>query len=83
MTVYRPRTIKREYRTRRKTGDQRALHRRETVEAGAMPARILRSLLRARIEALRPSYAPEAAKVVEASERARIRRWANIMERRA
>lgn len=83
MTVYRPRTIKREYRTRRKAGDQRALHVRETVEAEAMPASILRGLLRARIEALLPEHALEVAKVAEASERAHIRRWASFMERRA
>lgn len=67
----------------RKAGDQRALHVRETVEAEAMPASVLRGLLRARIEALLPEHALEVAKVAEEDERAHIRRWASFMERRA
>jgi hypothetical protein len=51
----------------RKDGDRRALHVIETVEAEAMPAGILRNLLRTNIEALLPERALEVAKVEEES----------------
>jgi hypothetical protein len=53
----------------RKPGDRRALHITETVEAEAMPAGILRALLRDAIEALLPADALAITKVAEASER--------------
>ena len=53
----------------RKAKDRRSLHVKETVEAEAMPAAMLRKLLRNRIEALLPARALEVAKVAEASER--------------
>jgi hypothetical protein len=53
----------------RKEGDKRSLHITETVEAEAMPAGIMRSLLRRQIEALLPDNALAVAKAAEASER--------------
>lgn len=53
----------------RKAGDKRALHVKETVEAEALPATILLSMLRAFIEAYLPEQAIEVARVAEASER--------------
>lgn len=49
----------------RKLSDRRALHIRETVEAEAMPARILRQLLRDRIESYLPDRALAVARVEE------------------
>jgi len=51
----------------RKKSDRRALHIDETVEAEAMPAHALRSLLREEIEALLPPRALKVAKVSEES----------------
>jgi hypothetical protein len=53
----------------RKTGEKRATHIERTVEAEAMPAGIMRRLLRDAIEELLPPGALAAAKVAEASER--------------
>lgn len=53
----------------RKTGDRRSPELKVTVEAEAMPAHILRGLLRERIEALLPPNALSVAKVAEQSER--------------
>ena len=64
----------------RKESDRRALHVESTVEAEAMPAGILRELLRAEIEALLPPDALEVAKVAEKSEREHLRRWAELMQ---
>lgn len=50
--------------------DRRSLHIDRTVEAEAMPAHILRSLLRANIEALLPPRALDVMKTAEESERA-------------
>lgn len=66
----------------RKAGDRRALHIAYTVEAEAMPANILRDLLRERIESLLPERALEVAKVAEASEREGLRRLADVLTRR-
>jgi hypothetical protein len=63
----------------RKETDRRALHIKETVEAEAMPAGILRDLLRGQIEAFLPSGALEVAKIAEESERAQLRLWADLM----
>jgi hypothetical protein len=53
----------------RKETDRRALHIRETVEAEAMLAGILRDLLRTKIESLLPERALAIAKVEEKSAR--------------
>ena len=67
----------------RKPGDRRALHVRETVEAEAMPAGILRRLLRTEIEALLPADALAVAQAAEESERAFIGRISDMLEDRA
>ena len=51
----------------RKEGDKRSLHIAETVEAEAMPAAIMRELLRENIELLLPPDALHVAKVAEES----------------
>lgn len=53
----------------RKITDKRSLHITETVEAEAMPAGIMRSILRAEIEALLPERALEVARAAEESEK--------------
>jgi hypothetical protein len=63
----------------RKETDRRAMHVKETVEAEAMPAASLRQLLRDKIEAYLPAGALEVAKTAEESERAHLRRWADLM----
>jgi len=55
------------------------LHIAETVEAEAMPANILRTLLRSNIESLLPAGALAAAKVAEESEREQIDRMADLL----
>jgi hypothetical protein len=62
----------------RKEGDRRSLHITETVEAEAMPAGILRALLRQSIEALLPDDALEVAKAAEDSERRFLRILADL-----
>ncbi len=57
----------------RKATDTRSQQVAATVEAEAMPASILRGLLRDAIEALLPEGALQAAKVAEASEQAGLR----------
>jgi hypothetical protein len=64
----------------RKEGDRRARHVKETVEAEAMPAGILRDLLRGKIESFMPTGALEVARIAEQSERAQLRRWADLLE---
>jgi hypothetical protein len=54
----------------RKEGERRAPHIERTVEAEAMPAGLMRQLLRERIEALLPTRALKIAKVAEENERA-------------
>ena len=61
----------------RKAGDSRSPHVTETVEAEAMPAGIMRSLLREAIEALLPDNALAAARAAEESERSLLLRWAH------
>jgi hypothetical protein len=63
----------------RKETDRRAQHVLATVEAEAMPAHILRQMLRDRIESFLPPGALNVAKAAEASERAQLRRWAELM----
>ena len=64
----------------RKVLDRRSLHIDQTVEAEAMPAGILRRLLRSHIEELLPTNALEVAKVAEQSEREHINRMAELMD---
>lgn len=64
----------------RKAGDRRSLQVKRTVEAEAMPAHILRTLMREAIEDLLPAGALEVAKVAEASERDYLRRLAVITD---
>lgn len=62
----------------RKSGDRRSLHIAETVEAEAMPAGIMRQMLRDHIEALLPPRALEIARAAELSEREHILTFANL-----
>lgn len=64
----------------RKVTDRRALHIADTVEAEAMPANILRGILRDAVEGLLPAGALAAAKVAEQSEREHIQRIAEVLE---
>lgn len=64
----------------RKKHDKRALHVSETVEGEAMPARILRAILRQCVEELLPDRALRVAKVAERSEREHLQRVADLME---
>lgn len=64
----------------RKAGDKRALHITSTVEAEAMPARILRRLLRQKVESLLPTGALEVAKLAEQEEQAGLRMLAESLE---
>lgn len=62
----------------RKESDRRSLEVDCAVEAEAMPAAILRKMLRDAIEALLPANALRVAKVAEESERDGLRRLAQI-----
>jgi hypothetical protein len=64
----------------RKAGDRRALHVANTVEAEAMPAHLLRELLRTHIEALLPRRALQVTRIAEHSERQHIERVAALLE---
>ena len=63
----------------RKEGDKRSQHIEYTVEAEAMPAHVLRSILRANVEVLLPENALHVAKVAEASERAHLARMVTML----
>lgn len=63
----------------RKKSDVRSQHVTATVEAEAMPAHILRGILRENIESLLPEGALHAAKIAEQSEREGLRMLANRM----
>jgi len=63
----------------RKPGDKRSLHVPFTVEAEALPASTLRSLLEAEIVALLPSRALEIARVAEESERSHLKLMAELL----
>lgn len=63
----------------RKATDRRAKHVTETVEAEAMPANVLRRLLREQIEHWLPDGALETIRVAEQAEREQIRRMASIL----
>jgi len=56
----------------RKESDKRSKHINFSVEAESMPAKILRGLLRSKVEDLLPHYALEVAKVAEKSERSHL-----------
>ena len=60
----------------RKDTDRRSLHIKYSVEAEAMPAKILRGILRDKVEALLPANALAIANVNEESERAYLGQWA-------
>lgn len=63
----------------RKDSDRRSLQVKRTVEAEAMPARVLRGLLRAAVEALLPPDALRVAEVAERSEREHLDRMAQML----
>lgn len=67
----------------RKDGDRRSQQVSATVEAEAMPAHILRDMLRRAIEVMLPKNALAVAKVAEKSEREHIVRMANLLDGRA
>ena len=64
----------------RKASDKRSSHVKYTVEAEAMPASLMRTLVRSHVEALLPAHALEIAKLAEDEERKGLNRWAAIME---
>ena len=64
----------------RKATDRRSPHVKETVEAEAMPAGIMRAILRSKIEALLPPNALAVAKEAEESERDLIGGLAALLE---
>ena len=53
----------------RKAGDRRSLHVRETVEAEALPAAILRAIVREAVESYLPEGALDVTRAAEQSER--------------
>ncbi len=63
----------------RKPGDKRSLHVPFTVEAEALPANTLRSLLEAEITALLPSRAFEIATIAEKSEKEHLKVMADLL----
>lgn len=63
----------------RKETDKRSQHITCAVEAESMPAKILRRILRDKIEALLPEHALIVAKVAEDSERVALQIWADMM----
>ena len=64
----------------RKASDRRSPEITATVEAEAMPAGILRRLLRYEIEALLPDNALEVARIAEESEKAQLARMADLLQ---
>ena len=62
----------------RKESDKRSLHIDFSVEAESMPAKILRRILRDKVEALLPENALAVAKVAEQSERAHLAYMASM-----
>jgi hypothetical protein len=67
----------------RKEKDRRVLHIEQTVEAEAMPAGIMRQLLRDRIEALLPEGLLQSVKLAEESERQSLRLFADTIAKQA
>jgi hypothetical protein len=66
----------------RKTTDKRAIHIARTVEAEAMPAGVLRQILRNAVEGLLPPDALKVCRVAEESERSRLVQLAEEYELR-
>lgn len=66
----------------RKSTDKRALHIEKTVEAEAMPAGVLRQMLRNAVENLLPPHALNVTRVAEESERSSIIAMAEEFEER-
>lgn len=64
----------------RKPGDKRAAHIKHTVEAEAMPAKLLRGLLRDTVEQFLPANALEVVRVAEDNERQGLRRLGFILD---
>ena len=69
-------------RNARKATDKRSSHVTYTVEAEAMPAKLMRELVRSHIESLLPEHALAQAKLVEAEERKGLEILAGVMSRR-
>lgn len=65
----------------RKESDRRSMHIDCAVEAESMPAKILRGILRAKVEELLPPHALAIAKVAEQSERQHLIAMANRLGR--
>ena len=63
----------------RKEGDKRSQEVESTVEAEAMPARILREIMRNKINDLLPHGMLQATQVAEQSEREHLKRMARMM----
>lgn len=64
----------------RKESDIRSRHIRFSVEAESMPAKILRGILRDKVESLLPENALAVAKVAEKSEREHLLQMANFLD---
>jgi hypothetical protein len=64
----------------RKTGDRRSKEVMATVEAEAMPAHMLRGLLREKVESFIPQYVLRAARVAEESERSGLLALASSLD---
>jgi len=64
----------------RKATDRRSLHVQETVEAEAMPARMLRAMLTREVESYLPFNALHAAKAAEESERSGLKALARALQ---
>ena len=62
----------------RKKSEKRIPEIEMTVEAEAMPASLMREMLREHVEALLPENALRVAKISEESERAQLKRMANL-----
>jgi hypothetical protein len=61
-------------------GDKRSLHITETVEAEALPAYLMRELVRSKIEELLPPHALIVAQAAEESERSYLDRLADAVD---
>ena len=64
----------------RKTTDRRRLHIQETVEAEAMPAHIMRALVREKVESYLQPGALEVAKAAEQSELEMMGQYADLLD---
>ena len=65
----------------RKATDKRSSHVQYTVEAEAMPAKLMRELVRSHVESLLPEHALQQARIAEAEERMGLERLAGMMGR--